>query len=291
MLQSSGRLVLCPTPLGNLEDITLRTLRELRGCDVIFAEDTRVARKLLSHFAIAKPVESFHERVETQRIRRLRALLAAGQTVAVVSDAGMPGISDPGAELVRAARSAGAVVDALPGPNAALGALALSGFDVARFRFDGFPPRQRGERRAYLRSLDAELHPVALYEAPSRVVGLLEDAAALLPERRLFVLREYTKLFEQQILGTAVFALAQLARPPRGEFCVVVEGARRQDRSKEIPAAVYDAIAALLEAGTSVRATADALRLATGLPKNALYKLAQSLKEQAPSRPRGTSHA
>jgi len=187
MPKTSGRLVLCPTPLGNLEDITLRTLRELRECDVIFAEDTRVTRKLLSYFDIAKPLESFHESAHARRVRRLRAALAAGKSVAVVTDAGMPGISDPGAELVRAAREAGAAIDALPGPNAALGALVLSGFDISRFRFDGFPPRKSGERKAYLQGLADEPQPAVLYEAPSRVTDLLDDIAALLPGCDLFV--------------------------------------------------------------------------------------------------------
>jgi len=202
----------------------------------------------------------------------------------------MPGISDPGAELVRAAREAGAAIDALPGPNAALGALVLSGFDISRFRFDGFPPRKSGERKAYLQGLADEPQPAVLYEAPSRVTDLLDDIAALLPERRVCVLREYTKMFEQQIVGTAAFANAQLPRPPRGEFCIVIEGAALRDRASEISASVVKAVETMIGAGASVRATVDGMRLATGLPKNALYKLAQSVKEQAPQKARGTSN-
>src|SRR5579862_4587513 len=142
----TGRLIVCPTPLGNLEDVTLRVLRALRECDEIFAEDTRVSAVFLRAYDIQKPVRSFHERVAASRLTALRRLLAAGKTVAMVSDAGMPGISDPGVELVRAAREAGAAVDVLPGPSAVLGALVLSGFDCARFRFDGFAPRKAGER-------------------------------------------------------------------------------------------------------------------------------------------------
>src|SRR5690242_10679278 len=145
-----GRLILCPTPLGNLEDVTYRVLRCLRECDVIFAEDTRVSLALLRHYDIKKAMRSFHERVESHRLRELASLLDAGKTVAVVTDAGMPGISDPGVELVRAARTCGAAVEVLPGPSALLGALVLSAFDVSRFRFDGFPPRKSSARRAYL---------------------------------------------------------------------------------------------------------------------------------------------
>src|SRR5450432_2417852 len=190
-----GRLVLCPTPLGNLEDVTLRVLRCLRECDVVFAEDTRVSVTLLRHYEIDKPMRSFHEGVEAQRMRELARLLGDGKLVAVVTDAGMPGISDPGVDLVRAARESGAAVEVLPGPSALLGALVLSAFDVSRFRFDGFPPRKPGARRTYLESLRAERAVTVWYEAPTRVRDLLADVAAIFPERRVFALREYTKKF------------------------------------------------------------------------------------------------
>lgn len=283
MKNVTGRLVLCPTPLGNLEDITLRTLRELRECDVIFAEDTRVSQKLLSHFDIHKPLRSFHERVESQRMRELKGWLERGQTVAVVSDAGMPGISDPGAELVRAAREMGARIDVLPGPNAALGALVLSGFDIHKFRFDGFAPRKPTQRRAYLESLDSVEIAAVVYEAPSRILDLLRDVSRKLPRRRIFVAREYTKMFEQQIGGTAQHVMEQIARPPRGEFVVVIEGAaaHAERAAPTIPDTVRDAIAAMIAQGMGVRATVDGMRLATGLPRNALYKVAQRVKQQA----------
>jgi len=282
MTVGTGRLVLCSTPIGNLEDVTLRVLRVLRACDVIFAEDTRVTLGLLRHFGIEKPLRSFHERVEPQRLRELRALLAEDKTVAMVSDAGTPGISDPGAQLVRAAREVGAHVEALPGPSALLDAAVLSGFDVARFRFDGYPPRKSGARRAYLRSLADEPVAIVWYEAPTRVVGLLDDVARLLPERRVFVLREHTKLFEQQVVGRAADAAAQLERPARGEFTIVLEGRHAtRDGPPSVPENVRDAIATLIDRGASVRVATESMRLATGLPKSALYKVAQELKEQA----------
>ena len=271
--EPKGKLILCPTPLGNLEDITLRTLRVLRECDVIFAEDTRVSNKLLHHYDIRKPLRSFHERVETARIAELRALLAKGKAVAVVTDAGMPGISDPGSELVRAARESNAAIEVLPGPSAALAALVLSGFDVARFRFDGFPPRKSAERRRYLGGLQHEESPVVWFESARRVGELLRDVAAMLPQRRLFVLREYTKLFEQHLAGSAAELLREL-KEQRGEFTIVLEGCERGQAPQVDVARINDAVALLRDAGLGARTISEVLRLATGLPKNELYRLA-----------------
>jgi len=271
--EAKGKLILCPTPLGNLEDITLRTLRVLRECDVIFAEDTRVSNKLLRHYDIRKPLRSFHERVETARIAELRALLAEGKAVAVVTDAGMPGISDPGSELVRAARESNAAIEVLPGPSAALAALVLSGFDVARFRFDGFPPRKSAERRRYLGGLQHEESPVVWFESARRVGELLRDVAAVLPQRRLFVLREYTKLFEQHLAGSAAELLREL-KEQRGEFTIVLEGCERGQAPQVDVARINDAVALLRDAGLGARTISEVLRLATGLPKNELYRLA-----------------
>jgi 16S rRNA (cytidine1402-2'-O)-methyltransferase len=275
----AGRIVLCPTPLGNLEDITLRVLRCLRECDAIFAEDTRVTTKLLHHFDIKRPLRSFHERVESKRLRELRALLEAGSTIAVVTDAGMPGISDPGVELVRAAREAGAALEALPGPSALLGALVLSGFDVGRFRFDGFPPRKPAARRRYLEELRDEHAAVVWYEAPTRVRSLLDDVARLMPDRRIFVLREYTKRFEEHLIGLARDVVERLRSEPVGEFAIVLEGrAKASARDVTSSADVTKAMQLLIDGGVGSRLASDALRHATGLSKNELYALAQSIK-------------
>lgn len=272
---NAGRLVLCPTPLGNLEDITARALRELRECDLVFAEDTRVTGGLLRHFGIDKPLRSLHERVEAQRLREVRRALEAGKTVVMATDAGTPGISDPGAALVRLARDVGAVVDALPGPSAFVGALVLSGFDISRFGFDGFPPRKRGERREYLRALRDTDYAIAWYEAPTRVIALLEDVERELPQRRVFVLREYTKKFEQQAVGVAADVRGQIAQPPRGEFTLVLEGAPpARAGQREVPSEVRDAVQKLVARGTSARDAAEAIARATGVPKNALYRIA-----------------
>lgn len=276
----AGRLIICPTPLGNLEDITLRVLRALRECDVIFAEDTRVSSVLLRAHSIEKPLHSFHGRVEAQRLNALRKFLAAGKTVAMVSDAGMPGISDPGVELIRAARDAGAAIDVLPGPSAALGALVLSGFDCASFRFDGFAPRKPGARAEYLAGLERERACTVLYEAPVRMRALLDDIERELPGRRVFVLREYTKKFEQHALGTAAQVRAAIAWPARGEFTVVIEGASNAASGPAMTPAVEAAVRTLIAGGASVSAVAKALHATTGLPKRALYDLAQSAADE-----------
>lgn len=280
MAEPQGALVLCPTPLGNLDDLTLRTLAALRACDVIFAEDTRVSAKLFAHFGIAKPVRSYHERVERRRVREALELLADGKTVAVVTDAGMPGISDPGVELVRAARDAGARVEVLPGPSAVLGALVLSGFDATRFRFDGFPPRKPGARRAYLESLRAERAPVVWFEAPTRVLALLADVHAIAPQRLVFALREYTKKFEQHALGTARDVAAQIGDAPRGEFTLVLDGAPEAARASAAHDGVAEAAELLAAHGVSARDIAAALRSATGIPKNELYRLAAAARRR-----------
>jgi len=274
----SGRLVVCPTPLGNLEDITLRCLRELREAQVIIAEDTRVTRTLLARNDITTPLLSFHAGNAARRAREVAERLRQGQVVAVVSDAGMPGISDPGVELVREARALGAIVEVLPGPSAVPAAAVLSGFDVSSFRFDGFPPRKPGERRAYLEGLRAERSAVVWFEAPTRIAQLLRAVQAALPERRLFIVREYTKKFEEQFVGTASELVQRVGSAPRGEFTIVLEGARTAS-----PAASGDlaaSIAFLRAAGLSAKDAAEAVRLASGAPRNELYRLALAHKRR-----------
>ena len=251
-------LVFVPTPLGNLRDITLRALDALRECDLLVAEDSRVARKLLSALDLpGKEIWSYHEhnaRGATQNI------LARAQTqrVAVVTDAGMPGISDPGSELVAAARESGIHVEVLPGPSALTGAAVLSGFDLRRFVFEGFFPRTAAARRDALRRSFASALTSVWYESPQRILATLGEIAAEDPQRRVFVLREYTKLHEQQIGGTAAQAAAQLAQPVRGEIVLVIEGMPETVQPAD-SAEVDAAIDALLPGGASVSAIAKAL--------------------------------
>jgi 16S rRNA (cytidine1402-2'-O)-methyltransferase len=215
-------LVFVPTPLGNLRDVTLRSIDTLREASLIVAEDSRVTRRLLSALEIpGKEIWTYHEhnaRATTAAILQR----ARSETVAVVTDAGTPGISDPGAELVAAAREGGVAVEVLPGPAAFVCAAALSGFDLRRFVFAGFPPRGAAARRdAYRASLG---ETTVWYEAPHRIRASLADLAAVAPERRVFLVRELSKLHEQQVLDTAAGVAAALAEPVRGEIAFVVEG-------------------------------------------------------------------
>jgi 16S rRNA (cytidine1402-2'-O)-methyltransferase len=217
-------LILVPTPLGNLRDITLRALDVLRDCDLLVAEDTRVARRLFSALALpSKPIWSYREQ---NAAAVTSGILARAQTgsVAVVSDAGMPGISDPGRELVAAARAAGVPVEVLPGPSAFVCAAVLSGFDLTPLTFMGFVPRAQGERERALRAALASGTTTAWYEAPARIVATLRSLEAISPRAGVFVARELTKLHEEQLAGTPSDVCAALPQPPRGEFVLVLAG-------------------------------------------------------------------
>lgn len=215
-------IVFVPTPLGNLRDITLRSLDALRDCDLLVAEDTRVARKLLGALELpSKEIWSYHEHNAASATAGILER-ARTQLVAVTTDAGMPGISDPGAELVVAARAERIAIDVLPGPSAALGAALLSGFDLRRFAFEGFPPRAaRARREAFSAALAVGTTSI-WYESPQRVRAALADLHEIAPQTRVFLLREYTKLHEQQILGVPAEISNALADPIRGEIVLVL---------------------------------------------------------------------
>ncbi|HEY5257525.1 MAG TPA: 16S rRNA (cytidine(1402)-2'-O)-methyltransferase [Candidatus Baltobacteraceae bacterium] len=252
-------LVFVPTPLGNLRDITLRALDVLRDCDLLVAEDTRVARKLLSALNLpGKEIWSHHDHNVASSTAGILER-ARTQLVAVTTDAGMPGISDPGAELAAAARAAGIAVEALPGPSAALGAALLSGFELRRFAFEGFPPRASRARRAALLAAMATHVTSIWYESPQRVRATLRDLAEVAPDARVFLLREYTKLHEQQILGSPQQVNAALEEPVRGEIVLVLAGAPAGERALPDEDAIDAAIDALLAQGMPVSAVARAL--------------------------------
>jgi 16S rRNA (cytidine1402-2'-O)-methyltransferase len=244
--------------LGNLRDITLRALDTLRECDLLVAEDSRVARKLLSALDLpGKEIWSYHEHNARGATENILAR-AAEELVAVVTDAGMPGISDPGSDLVAAARAQNIALEVLPGASALTGAAVLSGFDLRRFGFEGFFPRASGARREALRGAFETGTTSIWYESPQRILATLEDVRAADPERRVFLLREYTKLHEQQILGTAGQVAAELAQPVRGEIVLVIEGKPPEPRVPQA-ADVDAAIDELLPSGASVSAIAKAL--------------------------------
>ena len=221
-------LYIVATPIGNLEDITLRALRVLRSVDRIACEDTRQTQKLLSHYCIAVPTVSCHAHNERQRAEELIAELKVGARIALVSDAGMPGISDPGAHLVAQAVAAGVPVIPIPGASAAVSALAASGLDTTSFLFVGFPPPRTGERRSFFETLRSERATLIFYEAPHRVVESLRDALQIFgPERRAVLAREITKIHEEFLRGTLreleiSFANRDLLR---GEMTLMIAGA------------------------------------------------------------------
>jgi 16S rRNA (cytidine1402-2'-O)-methyltransferase len=220
-----GTLYLVGTPIGNLEDITLRALRVLREVDVIAAEDTRTTRKLLSHYDIHTPLTSFHDYSGPGKVRRLVDRLADGD-VALVSEAGMPGLSDPGYPLVAAALNRGVPVTTVPGPSAVISALVLSGLPTHAFHYLGFLPRKAGARRRLMARVAAEPDTLLMYESPHRLLAALQDIEDVLGPRSVAVARELTKRFEEIVRGPVGEVRAHFERtPPRGEFTIVVAGA------------------------------------------------------------------
>ena len=219
-----GTLYLVATPIGNLEDITLRALRVLREADIIACEDTRQSGKLLAHFNIEKPTVSYHEHNEAERTEELLARLEAGAQVALVSDAGTPLVSDPGYRLVTAAISAGIPVVPIPGASAVLGALAAAGLPTDAFRFCGFLPVKTTQRRKTLEQLRGETGTLIFYEAPHRILDALADITAVYGDRPVVVARELTKLYEEFLRGTADQVHAQLAARPsvKGEITLLI---------------------------------------------------------------------
>ena len=258
-------LSVCATPIGNLEDVTLRVLAELRAADVVLCEDTRHTRGLLERHGVEARLLSYHEHNEAARTAELLPRLEAGERIALVSDAGMPGVSDPGARIVRAALDAGVPVTVLPGASAVETALVASGFGGGPFRFLGFLPRGAGA----LASLWPELREAAVaFESPQRLPATLRSLAAFDAARPAAVCRELTKKFEEVARGTAAELAQRYAQPPKGEITLVVgPGAPVVDE-----AAAFAAVADLVEAGVPRRRAAEIVGGLTGVAKNALYR-------------------
>jgi 16S rRNA (cytidine1402-2'-O)-methyltransferase len=219
----AGTLYVVATPLGNLEDITLRALRVLKEVDCIAAEDTRHSRKLLTHYGIATPLTSYHDHVERERAPRLVERLKAGEDIALISDAGTPGIADPGYRLVRAAIDAGLRVVPIPGPSVVVAALSVAGVPTDRFVFEGFVPAKTAARRAFFERLRGEARTVVCFEAGRRLAEALRDLAAVLGDRPLVIAREVTKLYEDFVRGGAVDLAARADDlTPRGEVTLFI---------------------------------------------------------------------
>jgi 16S rRNA (cytidine1402-2'-O)-methyltransferase len=218
-------LYLVPTPIGNLEDITFRALQVLKSVDLILAEDTRNSGLLLKHFEIKKPLGSFHMHNEHQKIKSLVKSLKEGQNIAMISDAGTPGISDPGFLLVRESLAEGIEIQCLPGATAFVPALVVSGFSTDRFVFEGFLPQKKGRQTRLKKMLESDA-TIVLYESPYRIIRLLEELTELgQGERRISVSREISKMFEETVRGSVAEVLAHFKiKEPKGEFVVCVEG-------------------------------------------------------------------
>jgi 16S rRNA (cytidine1402-2'-O)-methyltransferase len=227
-------LYLVPTPIGNLKDITLRAIETLKSVDTILAEDTRTSGNLLKHLEINKPLQSYHIFNEHKTVEKLVDRMKKGETIALVSDAGTPGISDPGFLLVRAAKEAGLEVNCLPGPTAFVPALVNSGLPNDRFTFEGFLPHKKG-RKTRLEELSTESRTMVFYESPHRLMKTLEQFAEVFgPSRMASVSRELTKMFEENVRGTLAELVAYYQEHPiKGEIVLVVEGKEKSKRNRE----------------------------------------------------------
>lgn len=273
----SGTLVLVATPIGNLGDLAPRAIEELAAADLVCCEDTRRTGRLLQHAGVrARELLVVNDHTEGAVSAGVLRRLAAGERVALVSDAGMPGISDPGERLVAAATAAGHVVLVVPGPSAAIAALVASGLPTSRFVFEGFLPRKGAARDDRLRELAGERRTIVCYEAPHRIARTLGDlATALGPERRVAVARELTKLHEQIWRGTLADACTWASGEVRGELVVVIEGA--PDAPPATDDTILDALRAELAAGASVKDAAATVAEALGAGRRSVYELALTL--------------
>lgn len=279
---AEGILYCVATPIGNLEDITARALRILAEVSKVYAEDTRVTRRMFAHFGIQNTLESLHDHNETSRVAQIQRELAEGMSVALVSDAGTPLISDPGYKLVNALGAAGCKIVPVPGASALIAALSVAGLPTDRFAFEGFLPAKSVSRRKLLTGLEAESRTLVFYESSHRIADLLEDMLAVFGgERQIVVLRELTKLYESIYRGTATEILQHMAADSdrsRGEFVVVVAGKVCDESADALAVLNADKVlAVLLEVLPVKQAAAVAARL-TGLPKNQLYR--QALEQQ-----------
>jgi 16S rRNA (cytidine1402-2'-O)-methyltransferase len=262
-------LLVCATPIGNLEDVTLRVLAALRGADVVLCEDTRHTRVLLERHGIDARLMSYHEHNEAARTADVLPRLERGEQVALVSDAGMPGVSDPGARLVRAALDAGIEVSVLPGPSAVETALVSSGLVGERYEFVGFLPRSAKALAALWDSLADRSWPVVAFESPQRLPATLRSLAAFEPARPVAVCRELTKRFEEIARGTAAELAQRFADAPKGEVTLVVGGGGGRAVDE---AAALAAVGELVDAGVPRRRAAELVASLTGASRNALYR-------------------
>jgi 16S rRNA (cytidine1402-2'-O)-methyltransferase len=265
-------LAVCATPIGNLEDVTLRVLAELREADLVLCEDTRRTRILLDRHGIsAARLESYHRHNEASRARHVLARLEGGERVCLVSDAGLPGVNDPGARLIASAVAAGVPVTVLPGPSAVETALVASGLVGERYQFLGYLPRRLGERRALAAELALWSQPVVAFESPRRLPASLGVLAEAMPDRPAAVCRELTKLFEEVVRGSLGELAERFSEPPKGEVTLVL-GSFDVAAGRVEAGAAGAAVAELVAAGVARRQAAEVVSRLTGSSRNALYR-------------------
>lgn len=276
-MENQGKLYVCPTPIGNLEDITLRVLRVLEEVDLIAAEDTRHTIKLLNHFNIKKPLTSYHEHNKREKGKILVNKLLNGENIALVSDAGMPGISDPGEELIRLAIENDIEVTALPGPTASVLALVISGLPTRRFVFEGFLPSNKKDRREALQNIRNEERTIILYESPYRVKALLTDMLDVFGERDIAVCRELTKKYEEVFRGSIEESIDRFTKDaPKGEFIIIADGSDRVENSSQVEEwdglPVKDHLLKYINEGMTKKDAVKRVAEDRGLSKNEVYK-------------------
>ena len=275
----AGKLYLCATPIGNLEDITFRVIRTLKEADVIAAEDTRNSIKLLNHFEIKTPLTSYHEFNKYDKAKVLVNRMLEGENVALITDAGTPGISDPGEELVKQCYETGIEVTSLPGAAACITALTLSGLSTRRFAFEAFLPNDKKEKAAILEELKTETRTIIIYEAPHRLKKTIAELYAALGNRRMTAVKELTKLHENVFVTNFEEALAYYEEnEPRGEYVLVIEGKKIEELKKEKEASfkemdINEHMKLYMDKGMDKKEAMKAVAVDRGIPKREVYKM------------------
>jgi len=273
MIKNSGKLYLCPTPIGNLEDITMRVLRVLGESDIIACEDTRHTLKLLNHFEIKKKLISYHEHNKEKKKYDIANRIRDGQIIALVTDAGMPGISDPGEDLVKLCIEEDLSFEVLPGPSAFVNALVASGLSTRRFVFEGFLDKKKKERSVTLARIEEETRTTIIYEAPHRLKKTLVELQKNLGERNCVLCRELTKRFEEHLRGTPSYLLNHYETlDPRGEYVIVIEGKKKEIKvftDEMISSRLKDCLEKGMKKTEAVKFVAEE----TGISKNRIYDL------------------
>ncbi|WP_097015067.1 16S rRNA (cytidine(1402)-2'-O)-methyltransferase [Anaerocolumna aminovalerica] len=273
-----GTLYLCATPIGNLEDITFRVIRTLKEVDLIAAEDTRHSIKLLNHFEIKTPMTSYHEFNKKEKGPQLIEQLLQGVSIALITDAGTPGISDPGEDLVKLSLDAGIEVTSLPGPAACITALTLSGLPTRRFSFEAFLPSDKKERQQVLKELQRETRTIILYEAPHRLLKTLKELYEALGDRKITIVKEITKKYENVMPVTILEAIRYYGEEePKGEFVLVIEGKPREEMIKEeqeqwSSMSLEEHMNLYLEQGLNKKEAMKAVSSDRGVPKREIYQ-------------------